>query len=86
MTTISKDAKLVTLISVFTVEPATHQRLVELLAHVTNVSVRHAPGFIARTTPASAGTAPDLRGGPVASPRTPPSGRASAQAPTSCMA
>jgi hypothetical protein len=30
MTTISKDAKLVTFINVFTVEPANQQRLVEL--------------------------------------------------------
>jgi hypothetical protein len=35
MTTISKDAKLVTFINVFTVEPANQQRLVELLARVT---------------------------------------------------
>jgi hypothetical protein len=34
MTTISKDAKLVTLINVFTGEPANQQRLVDLLAHV----------------------------------------------------
>jgi quinol monooxygenase YgiN len=46
MTTISKGAKLVTFINVFTVEPANQQRLVELLACVTDASVRHAPGFI----------------------------------------
>ena len=46
MTAISKDAKLVTFINVFTVEPANQQRLVELLAHVTDTSVRHAPGFV----------------------------------------
>jgi len=46
MTTISKDAKLVTLINVFTVEPTNQQRLVGLLARATNTSVRHAPGFI----------------------------------------
>ncbi len=46
MTTISKKANLVTFINVFTVEPANQQRLVELLARVTEMSVRHAPGFI----------------------------------------
>ena len=46
MTTITKDAKLVTLINVFTVEPASQQRLVDLLAKVTETSVRHAPGFV----------------------------------------
>jgi quinol monooxygenase YgiN len=46
MTTISKDAKLVTFINVFTVEPANQERLVELLARVTDTSVRHAPGFV----------------------------------------
>ncbi|NBC69419.1 antibiotic biosynthesis monooxygenase [Paenibacillus sacheonensis] len=37
---------LLTFINVFTVEPANQERLVELLTQVTNVSVRHAPGFI----------------------------------------
>jgi quinol monooxygenase YgiN len=46
MTTISKDAKLVTFINVFTVEPGNQQRLVELLVRVTDTSVRHAPGFV----------------------------------------
>jgi len=46
MTTISKDAKLVTLINVFTVDPANQRRLVELLARATETSVRHAPGFV----------------------------------------
>lgn len=46
MTTISKDAKLVTFINVFTVEPANQQQLVELLTHVTETSVRHAAGFV----------------------------------------
>lgn len=49
MTTISKDAKLVTFINVFIVEPANQQRLVELLARVTATSVRHAPGFVSST-------------------------------------
>jgi quinol monooxygenase YgiN len=46
MTTISKDAKHVTFINVFTVEPANQQRLVDLLARFTDASVRHAPGFV----------------------------------------
>jgi quinol monooxygenase YgiN len=46
MTTISKDAKLVTFINVFSVEPVNQRRLVELLVRVTETSVRHAPGFI----------------------------------------
>jgi quinol monooxygenase YgiN len=46
MTTIAKDAKLVTFINVFTVEPANQQRLVDLLARVTETSVRHARGFV----------------------------------------
>jgi len=46
MTTISKDALLVTFINVFTVDPSNQRRLVELLARATETSVRHAPGFI----------------------------------------
>jgi quinol monooxygenase YgiN len=46
MTAISKDAKLVTLINVFTVEPVNQRRLVDLLARATETSVRHAPGFV----------------------------------------
>jgi quinol monooxygenase YgiN len=46
MITISKNAKLVTFINVFTVEPANQKRLVELLMRVTETSVRHAPGFV----------------------------------------
>jgi quinol monooxygenase YgiN len=46
MVTISKNAQLVTFINVFTVEPANQKRLVELLARVTDTSVRHAPGFV----------------------------------------
>jgi quinol monooxygenase YgiN len=46
MTTISKDAKLVTFINVFTVEPSNQQRLVDLLTRVTDTSVRHAAGFV----------------------------------------
>jgi quinol monooxygenase YgiN len=46
MTTISPSRKLVTLINVFTVEPANQQKLIELLSRATETSVRHAPGFI----------------------------------------
>jgi heme-degrading monooxygenase HmoA len=46
MTTISKEAALVTFINVFTVAPANQPRLVELLTQVTGTYVRHAPGFV----------------------------------------
>src|SRR5712664_485448 len=46
MTTISPCRKLVTLINVFTVEPANQERLLDLLARATETSVRHAPGCI----------------------------------------
>ena len=49
MATISPNRKLVTLINVFTVEPANQARLLELLARATETSVRHAPGFISAT-------------------------------------
>ena len=38
--------KLVTLINVFTVEPANQRPLLELLRLATETSVRHASGFI----------------------------------------
>jgi quinol monooxygenase YgiN len=46
MTTISPTRNVVTLINVFTVEPANQRRLVELLARATETSVRHEPGFV----------------------------------------
>ena len=46
MTTISKTSKVVTLINVFTVEPANQRQLLELLDRATETSVRHARGFI----------------------------------------
>jgi quinol monooxygenase YgiN len=46
MTTISKDAQLITLINVFTVDPSNQSRLVELLTQVTDTFVRRARGFI----------------------------------------
>jgi quinol monooxygenase YgiN len=39
----------VTLINVFTVEPANQQRLVDLLSRATEGSVNRAPGFISST-------------------------------------
>ena len=46
MTIISKDHKLVTLINVFTVEPANQQQLLELLVLATETSVLNVQGFI----------------------------------------
>jgi antibiotic biosynthesis monooxygenase (ABM) superfamily enzyme len=46
MTTISAKSDVVTLINVFTVEPANQRWLVELLTQATEVSVRRAPGFV----------------------------------------
>jgi quinol monooxygenase YgiN len=42
----SVDNHPVTLINVFTVEPANQQRLIDLLTDATERSVRYAPGFI----------------------------------------
>jgi quinol monooxygenase YgiN len=47
MNNLSSQAKPVTLINVFTVDPQNQERLIELLSRATEVSVRHAPGFIA---------------------------------------
>ena len=41
--------KLITIINVFTVEPANQQQLLNLLARATETSVRHMPGFISAT-------------------------------------
>jgi len=46
MTQISVQAGVITLINVFTVEPANQDRLVELLSEATEGTVRRAPGFI----------------------------------------
>ncbi|HEX4600893.1 MAG TPA: antibiotic biosynthesis monooxygenase family protein [Gemmatimonadales bacterium] len=46
MTTISKDSTILTLINVFTVEPARQQELVDLLIRATQSSVRYVTGFI----------------------------------------
>lgn len=49
MTPRSKTSSGVTLINVFTVDPLNQQRLIELLIRATEVSVRHAPGFVSAT-------------------------------------
>jgi quinol monooxygenase YgiN len=46
MTTIAKDANLITFINVFAVDPANQSRLVDLLTTVTDAFVRHARGFV----------------------------------------
>jgi hypothetical protein len=46
MTTISKDAQLITLINVFTVDASNQSRLVELLTQVTDTFVRRSRGFV----------------------------------------
>ena len=46
LTTISKDANLVTLINVFVVEPENQQRLVDLLVEATEDVMCKLPGFI----------------------------------------
>ncbi len=46
MIQISDESSTVTLINVFTVDPADQQRLVDLLTRATDGFVRHAPGFI----------------------------------------
>jgi quinol monooxygenase YgiN len=46
MTQISTKSSVITLINVFTVDPTNQRRLVDLLTHVTEGSVRHAPGFV----------------------------------------
>jgi quinol monooxygenase YgiN len=40
---------MITLINVFTVEPANQQRLLDLLTRATDEFVRRAPGFVAST-------------------------------------
>jgi quinol monooxygenase YgiN len=45
-TTIRADRACVTLINVFTVQPADQQRLVELWQRSTEETIRHLPGFI----------------------------------------
>jgi quinol monooxygenase YgiN len=46
MTCISPGNNIVTFINVFTVDPANQQQLIDLLTRATDISVRHAPGFI----------------------------------------
>ncbi len=46
MTMIAKGARCVTLINVFTVEPAKQHQLVDLLIQATEMTMKHLPGFI----------------------------------------
>jgi len=46
MTRISTENNVMTLINVFTVEPANQRRLIDLLIEATELSVREAPGFV----------------------------------------
>ena len=46
MTQISTRGNVVTLINVFTVEPAKQQALVDLLTRATDETIRHLPGFV----------------------------------------
>ena len=49
MPTISKDGKVLSLINIFTVEPAKQRELVDLLIRATETSVRHITGFVSAT-------------------------------------
>jgi quinol monooxygenase YgiN len=49
MPTIAKGTKVVTLINIFTVEPAKQPELLELLTRATQDSVRHVAGFVSAT-------------------------------------
>jgi len=46
MTIISEDSGLLTFINVFTVSPDNQQKLIDLLTQATDLSVRHAKGFV----------------------------------------
>jgi quinol monooxygenase YgiN len=54
MSQTSDKSSLVTLINIFTVDPANQQRLVDLLTRATDGFVSRAPGFIASTLHRSA--------------------------------
>jgi quinol monooxygenase YgiN len=46
MATIEKDNEVLTLINVFTVEPAQQKKLVDLLVEATEQTMMHLPGFV----------------------------------------
>src|ERR1700735_4597908 len=46
MPNISKENKVVTLINVFTVEPANQQKVVTMLVEATKKTMQHIPGFV----------------------------------------
>lgn len=53
MTTISTDARLATLVNVFTVRPDQQKALVEVLERATEEVIRHVPGFVSANIHAS---------------------------------
>jgi len=53
MATIAKDAKLITLINVFTVTPDRQEQLVRMLDEATEAVMQHQPGFISANIHAS---------------------------------
>ena len=53
MATIAKDAKLITLINVFTVTPDRQEQLVRMLDEATEEVMQHQPGFISANIHAS---------------------------------
>lgn len=53
-TTIDTDARLATLINVFTVDPARQRELVDVLVTATEEVMRHRPGFVAANIHAGA--------------------------------
>lgn len=52
-TTISTDARLATMVNVFTVQPDQQKALVEVLERATDEVIRHVPGFISANIHAS---------------------------------
>ena len=46
MATISNNSKILTLVNVFTVDPAQQQKLVDTLIEATQKTMKHMPGFI----------------------------------------
>ena len=52
-TTISTDRDVITLVNVFTVEPESQQKLVDLLVEATEQVMRHLPGFVSANIHAS---------------------------------
>src|SRR5947207_2980839 len=49
MVTISEANQVITLVNVFTVEPANQQKVAEMLVEPTEKTMRHLPGFVSAT-------------------------------------